>query len=176
MPNGAPLQTGDVLHIPGTGPAHDRSRGHYHVIVAEEGEQRKALLVPICSAHEKCDTTCMLEQDDHGCLTHRSHMMYAKMNYYLVDHLENRIAAGAIEKLAEPTSPALIERISVGVISSSFAAPTYKKFVQAYRNRIEEQDRIRAQGIKTDVAMPRAAASSPSTAATPDAPAPRPSS
>lgn len=125
----APLRLKDVLHIPGTGPVHDRSRGHYHVVVTFADETDKVLLVPICSAHEKCDKTCLLCADDYRCLNHDSHIMYAKTNFYDHTRVVGKIALGEVE-LLDPISDAVFEGIRSGVFTSSFCTPLYKKHLK----------------------------------------------
>lgn len=119
----------DVLHIPGTGPAYDRSRGHYHVVVTTVDETDKILLVPICSAHEKCDKTCLINNHDYPTLDHDSHIMYSKTNFYGHTRIVGKIALGDVEVL-DRVSHEVFERIRDGVEASSFCSPLYKKHLR----------------------------------------------
>jgi hypothetical protein len=122
------LATGQVLHIPQTGPAHDRERGHYFVVLTTAKDNDACLLVPVCTAHDRCDRTCVLQPGDHDCVTRESFIMYSNMRLFSAAHIASQIEKNAIELHAATVTQALFSLICAGVEASKFAAPVYKKF------------------------------------------------
>ena len=119
---------GQILHIPGTGPAHDKQRGHFFVVLTGARENGACLLIPICSTHAKCDRTSILNIGDHHCIKRESFAMYSGMKLYAASHLESQIAKSVIELLPSTLSAKLISTVSVGIANSKFSAPVYQRF------------------------------------------------
>src|SRR5690348_15468235 len=86
-----------TIWIPGTGPQHDRGRGHLFVVLTEPGPKGNVLAVPICSATGNYDGTCKLDSADHGYLTHLSYVAYSKMNIYSASIIESQVQRGIVE-------------------------------------------------------------------------------
>lgn len=123
------MTPGSVLHIPDTGPAHDKKRGHYFVVLtAPQPPADGCLIVPICSAHEKCDRTCLLQPNDHTSINRESFISYSQMKVYSSKHLTQKITSGVIET-QRVVSPDVFVRIRKGVTTSPLAAPVYKSFL-----------------------------------------------
>lgn len=126
-----PLSPRDVLHIPWTGPSHDRSRGHYHVVLTEKNESDKVILVSICSYFDKCDYSCILDHDTYDQLNHKSFVMYSKTRFYLHTHIIGKIALGEINHVKSANDD-MLSSIYLGAFKSGFCAPVYKKSIRSY--------------------------------------------
>lgn len=119
-----------TLFVPHTGPTHDRERGHLFVVLTGRCDAGNHLLIPVCSAYDKCDTTCLLQVGDHDFLDRESFAFYAKMRIHHGDNTNAKIEAGAIQErgyLAEP----IFEGICAGVEASPFSPPIFKKYYRA---------------------------------------------
>lgn len=122
---------GDVLHIGETGPRHDRGRGHYFIVLTEPFEGEKCLLVPICTAHSKCDRTCLLDSNDHDCLHHESFVLYAQLKFYSTSHIAEQAVSGQIEVMTSLRAE-LLTKVVEGVHTSSLSPLLYKKYLSRF--------------------------------------------
>jgi hypothetical protein len=127
------LNPGDVIYIPETGPNHDRSRGHFFVVVTPRDDTDKILLVPICSYHVKADTTCLLKSTDYGELSHESFILYAKARFYSYTNIIGKLALKEIE-LRPSLNESVLVRVKNGFNDSSFCPRIYKNYLSATEN------------------------------------------
>ena len=62
-----------------SGPSHDPSRKHLHVICSDPDHERNVLIVGICSVSSAPhDDTCILQPHEHDFLSHDSYVLYAR--------------------------------------------------------------------------------------------------
>ena len=121
---------GQSLHIPDTGPAHDRARGHLCVVLTDVSDDDKCLVVPICTAHDRCDKSCLLhpgDPGDHRFLTRESFVMYSQCRFYLGSYIAIQIAAGIIEDKGS-VDASVLQRIDEGLSITKMIAPIYRRF------------------------------------------------
>jgi hypothetical protein len=122
-----------TLWIPGTGPDHDKRRGHLFVILTEPGPKGNVLVVPICSADKKFDATCIVGAGDHHFLKHKSYIAYHKLSTYSAAVLETQVQKKAIQyhgMLDEKVFALVCE----GIENSREAAPKFKNY---YKERTQ---------------------------------------
>jgi hypothetical protein len=93
----APVRGATYL-IEDTGPAHDPSRAHLHIVLAYTTVTEVAA-VPICSVVSRCDRTCLLGPGDHRFLKHPSYVAYADTARYSVKTIQDRVKDGSIRYL-----------------------------------------------------------------------------
>ena len=118
---------GCTLHIPGTGPDHDKARGHLFVILTETCQNGLNLLVPIATARGKSDRTCLLGLGDHPFISHPSYVQYARLEFYEAEVLRTKV----LQKTIQPQDPfggPIFARVCLGVAESRYAAPKFKLY------------------------------------------------
>lgn len=116
-----------TLTIPGTGPPHDRDRSHLFVILTDPCSKGFCLLVPICSAREKYDATCLLKKGDHSFVADKSFVDYSLMNTFVAKVLEDQVAK-AILRPYEMLDEKIFARVCDGIGKSRRSAPIYKNY------------------------------------------------
>lgn len=119
-----------TLHIPGTGPKHDPERGHLHVILTDQDENKQNLLVGICSYYDRCDKACILEKG-HLFIKHKSFVFYAEADVVPADMLHNCVKENIITYEGLFDEPEF-QRICNGLLKSAFIRPRVKKYYQAH--------------------------------------------
>ena len=126
---GAPFRVarGCTFWIPGTGPAHDADRAHLFITLTAPDANDEVLLVPVCSEHSKCDTTCRLGAGDHGFIRHPSYVAYHKLGVYLAARIEAGVATGAVE-FRGMIDERVFAFVCAGVDISRQSAPRMKQF------------------------------------------------
>jgi hypothetical protein len=87
------------------------------------------LLVPVSSAYENCDRTCVLEPGDHDFIRRESFILYAKMRIYSSAHVANQMASGAIEE-REALRDDVFQRVCAGIAASRFSPPVCKRYYE----------------------------------------------
>lgn len=121
---------GVTVHIPQTGPAHDRGRGHLHVVLTNPCSQGLVLLAPICSAWAGCDQACLLPIGCHPFVIRDSFVQYAKADVLPANTLKQAvdIQFAAYEGiLLEPHFSAA----KAGTLISRAATPAVRKYAVA---------------------------------------------
>ncbi len=111
-----------TIHIPNTGPS-----GHLFVILTETCDAGENLLVPICSARARYDSTCMLNIGDHDFVKHLSYVDYGLMRRDSAKKLIDRVKSGQInyEGILDLR---VFDRICAGVTVSDDAAPIFQNY------------------------------------------------
>ena len=119
-----------TLHIPNTGPDHDRGRGHLHVILSDPCENGLNLFAVLNSHYDGCDETCVLD-DGHDFIRHRSFIKYAKADMVATELLVRSVKEGIItyEGLFDEGGFA---RIRDGVLASPHTRPRVKKYFRNF--------------------------------------------
>ena len=116
-----------TLWIPGTGPSHDPERGHLFIILTDPCPAGMNLLVPVCSAGPKSDTTCLLGAGDHPFLKKKSFVAYHLLNTYaatpLVEQEQKKIirCKGLLDEK-------IFALVCSGVQTSRSSPPIYKRY------------------------------------------------
>jgi hypothetical protein len=116
------------LHIPNTGPDRDPSRGHLYIILNNICENGNHLLVPVCSARDKCDKTCLLGKGDHDFIKHDSFVAYNLMRIYASSHLTTQVNAGVISREGVMDEK-IFARVHEGVRNSRLSAKVHIKYL-----------------------------------------------
>lgn len=89
-----------VYHKAGTllipsGPSHNQSLLHLHVICTDTCEMGKNLVVPVTTwINNLCDGTCKLGSHEHNFLQHPSYVLYRKASVQLASALQNGFQTG----------------------------------------------------------------------------------
>jgi hypothetical protein len=123
------LKPGDTVHIPDTGPPHDRGKPHLFVILTNPCDKGMALLVPICTIRGRYDTTCPVKAGEHEFVTDESYVAYHFINQYSIAALEKQLSDGTI-KGDKPIESALLTRVCNGVSVSRHCPPVEKKYYE----------------------------------------------
>lgn len=116
-----------TLWIPGTGPAHDPERGHLFIILTDSCSAGMNLLVPVCSAGSKPDTTCLLGAGDHPFLKRKSFVAYHLLKTYLTVSLVEQEKRKLIRPMGLLEAK-LFAIVCNGVEASRYSAPKYKRY------------------------------------------------
>jgi hypothetical protein len=119
-----------ALHIPGTGPAGNPDIGHLHVIINSPCPAKKSLLVPISTAHPRCDKTCLLT-DGHKFIKHESFAFYAKadtVDAAVLIKCVNEKIIGYEGLFGEEQ----FNRICDGFLKSALVTPKIKKYYSEF--------------------------------------------
>ena len=112
------IAEGVAVNYPGTGPVHDAGRSHICVVIHVDTATRDVLLVPVCSFHDRCDKTCVLEPiDGWREIKKRSFMGYYQIKKVPLRAMQIRIQSGEITYLGQ-VPPMLYGKIRAGVTSS----------------------------------------------------------
>jgi hypothetical protein len=116
-----------TIHIPNTGSARDRTKGHLFVVLTNTCSNGQNLLVPVCTDRGKADRTCLLGVGDHPFLTDPSFVMYAHLDLYDAPLLQDRIKSGVFgdEGLLDER---IFARVCMGVTQSIHSAPVFKRY------------------------------------------------
>ena len=117
---------GRTLHIPETG-----DTGHLFVVLTNKCQRGMVLLAPICTQRTKHDRTCLLGVGDHDFIKQPSYIMYAKMQLFIADELEKKIAIGFIST-RNRFSDNVLALICEGVRQSGFSAPKFQNYYSAH--------------------------------------------
>jgi hypothetical protein len=116
-----------TLWIPSTGPSHDPARGHLFIVLTNPCPSGMVLLVPVCGAGPRSDTTCLLGVGDHPFLTKKSFVAYHLLKTYaavtLVEQARKKIIQG--REMLDERIFALVCR---GVETSRSSPPIYKRY------------------------------------------------
>jgi hypothetical protein len=80
-------------------------------------QKNQRLLVPICTAFEKCDHTCLISASEHPFVKHPSYVAYNKARSETESHLLMMEKNSVISR-REPLDSALLLRIVNGLNSS----------------------------------------------------------
>jgi hypothetical protein len=92
------------------------------------------LLVPICRIRGAgYDPTCRLAPGEHSFIQEDSYFAYYFINQYSIAVLEQQLAQGIIRP-NDPVLPALLERISDGVLRSRHCPPIERRYYQGRQN------------------------------------------
>lgn len=116
------------LHIPNTGPDRDPKRGHLFVILNDVCENGYHLLVPICSAHARCDKTCLLGSGDHNFIDRDSYVAYNLMNLYLSSYIVTLVNSRIITYKGVMDGK-IFARVHEGVRQSRHSPRKYIKYL-----------------------------------------------
>jgi hypothetical protein len=118
-----------TLHILGTGPSHDPDRGHLYVVLTNECDANKHLIVPVCTKRYGSDNTCLLGAGDHDFIKHESFVSY--------DRAEEISSIKIIEmvKNGDITYRGLLDEkvfalVAIGVEKSMRVKPKIKSYYQ----------------------------------------------
>jgi hypothetical protein len=122
-----PLVRATALWIPNTGPAHDPERGHLYVVLTNTCVAGRNLIVPICSQHDKCDTTCLIGIGDHSFIKHASFVMYAKLEIVSADTILQKISSNQITDRGQFDAKAFAY-VCAGIENSRKTKPSMKKY------------------------------------------------
>jgi hypothetical protein len=116
-----------TLWIPGTGPAHDLERGHLFIILTDTCPAGMNLVVPVCSAGPKSDSTCLLGAGDHPFLKKKSFVAYYLLKRYDAEFLVQQEKKKIIES-REILDERLFALVCNGVQASRSSPPIYKRY------------------------------------------------
>ena len=123
------ISEGIAIKYPGTGPAHDGGRWHTCVVVRDDDVRGDVYLVPICSVHYNCDTTCLLNCDTPSLnLNRASFVAYHAGKKVPRTALQKKLTATEITYLGIVDS-AVFKRIKEGVNTSNETEAWFKKGV-----------------------------------------------
>ena len=116
------IRRGSTLLISGT--HHNPNVSHLCIILNDPPgtAPQQVLYVPVITAREKYDTTCVLEVGDHEFITHKSCVHYARADVRTVQHLEK------LGSLKEPLRDDVLERVCGGIFDSPHSRPWIKEF------------------------------------------------
>lgn len=119
-----------TLHIPNTGPAHDKTRGHLHVVVNDPCKNGLNLLVVVNSHYDGCDETCVLDSG-HDFIKHLSFIKYARADTVETDLLVRSVKEGIVsyEGLFDDAE---FTRICDGVLTSPHTKPRVKQYYDEF--------------------------------------------
>lgn len=121
------ISEGDAFRYDGTGPQHDVGRSHIHVVVKIDYETGDVYLVPISSAHAKCDKTCVFPAKRWSEeLAHESHAEYYHAKKVPLKPLLQKIEAGEVEILRSVPGD-LFTDILEGIKKSPEVEPWFSK-------------------------------------------------
>jgi hypothetical protein len=120
---------GDTIHIPDTGPAHERGKPHLFVVLTKPCINGMTLLVPMCRIRGKFDPACKLVPGEHAFVDEASYVAYYHINRFSMAVLEKQLAQGIIHA-NDPVNPALLKRICDGVETSRHCPPVEKTYYQ----------------------------------------------
>jgi hypothetical protein len=129
---------GDTVHIPDTGPPHDRGKPHLFVMLTTPDSNGMALLVPICRVRGKYDTTCKLAPGVHPFVTEDSYVTYYHLKQYKVDVLDKQIER-QILRLNDSVDAGLLTRIRNGVSTSRHSPPIERKYYEEWLAEANKQ-------------------------------------
>jgi hypothetical protein len=115
------LVAGAIIRLPGTGSTKDGRRAHAFVTIGETNSG-DFLVVPICSLHSKCDQTCKIHPKELSMLSHESYAAFYQAKLIPKKGTINRINSGEISQTGN-ISPELLERVKVGLVSSTETEP-----------------------------------------------------
>jgi hypothetical protein len=116
-----------TLWIPSTGPVHDPGRGHLFIILTDPGPDGMNLLVPVCTAGKKFDSTCILGSGDHPFLKQKSFVAYYLVNTYAAEVLMEQEQKGIIE-FRGMLDEKVFALVCNGVETSRQTAPIHKRY------------------------------------------------
>jgi hypothetical protein len=119
-----------TLWIPGTGPDHDQDRAHLFIILTDPDADGMVLVVPICSATAKSDSTCIVGAGDHPFLKHKSFTAYYRLNILNAATLVDQERRSIIQYRGM-FDEKFFALVCAGVEQSRQAAPRYKKYFAA---------------------------------------------
>jgi hypothetical protein len=122
-----------ALHIPGTGPKDDPTRGHLFIVLTNKSNKGDHLLVPVCSIRDKHDKTCLLGKGDHKFITRPSFIMYARADLFETKSLIKQVTDGVIgyEGLLNEK---IFARVCNGVGNSPFTTPAIENYYAQHKD------------------------------------------
>lgn len=123
------LTPGDTIHIPDTGPAHDKGKPHLFVALTTRCSKGMVLLVPLCTIRGKFDPACKVTKGEHGFAAADSYIAYYYINQFNAAALEKQLEQGILRS-NDAVGPELLKRICDGVLNSSHTPPIEKKYYQ----------------------------------------------
>jgi hypothetical protein len=118
----------DCLHIPNTGPDRDPGCGHLYVVLNDTCKNGNNLIVPVCSAHQRCDNTCLLVPGEHKFIRHDNYIAYNLLRIFQSSHIVSQVDAGVIS-YEGILDEGVFARIYEGVRSSRYSARIYIKYL-----------------------------------------------
>ena len=121
------LVPGNTMHIPDTGPPHEKGRQHLFVVLTKPCSNGMVLAAPICTIRSKHDPACTVATGEHNFVTAESYVAYHFANRYKAEVLERQIEKGIIRPDTDVTS-ALLKRICDGISKSKQAPPKEQKY------------------------------------------------
>lgn len=112
-----PLRRAGTLLIP-SGPSHDPTRPHLHVVCNDTDPQGRNLIVSITSwTNDLCDPTCRVAAFEHDWLTHDSYVLYRKASIQEAQKIEDAVNKGLFRVEADFNGQTFL-RIRNGVCRS----------------------------------------------------------
>lgn len=119
-----------TLHIPDTGPDHDKERGHLHIVINDPCQNKKNLLVSLQSWHKRCDKTCVLSAG-HKFVKHKSFISYAHSIIADTDDIVSEVQSERVsyEGLFREEEFALIY---AGVMKSTLTEPVVREYFRHF--------------------------------------------
>lgn len=135
------LAPGDTIHIPDTGPPHDKGKSHLFVMLTKPCGNERALLVPMCRIRSKFDDTCKLAPGEHAFVEEASYIAYHFLMQFNVVVLEKQIANGILRP-NDPVNSGLLARICDGVLKSRHSPPIEKKYYQERLNDAAKKNEV----------------------------------
>ncbi len=140
-PTGTPkIKQGVALRYP-TGPGHDLGRLHVCIVVTDEDVAGDVLLVPICSFHNKADTTCVLDETS-GVprVIHKSYAAYHDMKRTRVATIEDLLRSANVTYLGV-IGGLTYSKVKDGVLKSDETIPKFQTYFKQAHG-IKETGRV----------------------------------
>jgi hypothetical protein len=126
-----------ALYIPGTGPQAESEKPHLFVILTNPCPKKMQLLVPVCSAHRRCDTTCLLDVGsqvgDYKKLNRPSYIDYSFATIKLTEVLIKRVNKQDIEYKGIIDANAFA-KICAGLLASPRTKPWVKVYFSTHKS------------------------------------------
>lgn len=108
-------QKGTLL-IP-SGPRYNPDQRHLHIVCNDTCARRLNLLVPVSTFYDGCDTTCELDENDHGFLVHLSYVFYAKATLYRAEQIDRGLENNCLTPQPD-MADAVFQRVESGICVS----------------------------------------------------------
>lgn len=119
----------DTILVPNTGGIANPKGKHLHIVLTEISQQNDLLLVPICSYYSKCDNACLLNENDHEFLDHKSYIKYQNTQKFNSNHIIRMITIGNMWP-KEKCRQDVFARVCHGLIESPMTPLFAKKYLK----------------------------------------------
>lgn len=128
------LTEGTAVLYPHTGSEKDSGRTHVLIVIDIDAIKGDIILVPICSHHQSCDETCILDiVDKWKPVRRKSYIGYYQMKRVSIKTIQIHLSSGWVTHLGNtPTS--IYMRVRDGIMKSKETENRYLKFFREKAN------------------------------------------